>query len=91
MSEPDIVNDVNAEEEMMVEEHAYDLHHEDLHRLIYKQEDIIRDLIDGKYTIEGKQSTWDDADLYYHQLVERKIDTFEASQALSGRVDGKVF
>lgn len=91
MTSPEVINDINIEEEHMVREHAYDLHHEDLHKLMYKQEEIITDLIDGKYTIEGNQSNWNDAHLYYCQLVDRKIDTYEASVALSGGVDYSLY
>ena len=60
-----------------------DLHHEELHRLPDKQENIIRDLIKGKYIVEGHVSDVTDAKLYFEQLVERSVDTYEAGVAIT--------
>lgn len=61
----------------------FDWHHADLVKNPpYNQADMIHQLVDGRFIIEGKQSGIEDAQLFADMLVEEKKDTPELWDAL---------
>lgn len=53
----------------------YDWHHEELiNHMPYTQADMVRQLAAGRFIIEGKQSSLEDAELFADLLTERRKD-----------------